>query len=147
VEEVAPMRIASVRVKSANPEKDAWDKLKAWAEPRGLLRDSDRNPVFGYTAEPPKPGEREYAYEFWIAVDSDVEIRGDVTDRLFLGGMFAVAACTAPTPKLWKELWDSVESGGAYAWRRTHELERVLNPAAPVEDWTFELYLPIQPRR
>ena len=141
------MRIASVRVKSANPEKDAWDKLKSWAEPRGLLRDGDRNPVFGYTVELPKPDEREYAYEFWIAVDSELKIDGEITEQLFPGGLFAVAPSTAPTPKLWKNLWDSVQSGGPYEWRRTHELERVLNPAAPVEDWTFELYLPVQPRR
>ncbi len=39
IERLMPLRVASVRVISEAPERDAWEKLRAWAEPRGLLED------------------------------------------------------------------------------------------------------------
>ena len=34
-----PMRVASVRAISETPERDAWEKVRAWAEPKGMLKD------------------------------------------------------------------------------------------------------------
>jgi hypothetical protein len=30
-------------------ERDAWEKLRAWAEPKGLHEDLENHPVFGFT--------------------------------------------------------------------------------------------------
>ncbi|MHA2314338.1 MAG: ArsR family transcriptional regulator, partial [Candidatus Hermodarchaeia archaeon] len=66
VVELEPMRVASVRALSATPENDAWEKMRAWAEPQGLLDDIDNHPVFGFNNPNPTPGQKEYGYEFWI---------------------------------------------------------------------------------
>src|SRR5574341_504661 len=50
---LAPMRIASIRALSETPERDAWEKLRAWANPKGLLDDSDKHPVFGFNNPSP----------------------------------------------------------------------------------------------
>lgn len=140
------MRIASARVTSANPEIDAWRKLRTWAESRDLLRDLDRHPVFGYTRRPPRRGKREYTYEFWIQIDPETEVGGDVQEQTFAGGLYAVITHHGPPdPEIWKSLWDWTEAS-PYRWRKTHELERPRNPLEPGQEPVFDLYLPIETR-
>jgi DNA gyrase inhibitor GyrI len=100
------MRIASVRVTSANPELDAWRKLKEWAESKGLLSDPYSHPVFGYTCQPPHKDDAEYGYEFWISIDSETEVAGNITEQTFAGGLYAVITHQGPpSPEVWKSLW------------------------------------------
>ncbi len=138
------MRVACVRVISANPETDAWTQLKTWAESRGLLSDPESHPVFGYTCQPPRKNENEYGYEFWIAIDAETEVEGGVSEQAFAGGLYAVMSQQGPpSPEVWKSLWDWVQTS-PYRWRKTHELERPKNPLLPEQEWTFDLYLPIE---
>lgn len=144
IEEVKPTRFASVRVISANPETDAWRKIKTWAQSKGLLRDNESHAVFGYTFQPPRKGQDEYGYEFWMFVGPEVEIEGEVTQQEFGGGFYAVVRHDGPpSPDVWKGLWDWVQAS-PYKWRKTHELERPRNPLAPEQDWVFDLYLPVE---
>jgi DNA gyrase inhibitor GyrI len=146
IEELKPMRVASVRVISANPEIDAWRTLKTWAESNHLLSDPDRYPVFGYTFQPPKKNETEYGYEFWIAIGPEIKVESDVKEQAFAGGLYAVTTHHGPpSPEVWKSLWDWVQTS-RYRWRKTHELERPRNPSAPVDALVFDLYLPIETR-
>jgi DNA gyrase inhibitor GyrI len=146
IEELKPMRVASVRVMSANPEIDAWRKLKAWAESKDLLSDFDSRPVFGYTSQPPKKDEKEYGYEFWIGIGPETEVGGDVREQAFACGLYAVTTHHGPpSPEVWKSLWDWVQAS-PYRWRKTHELERPRNPLAPEPELIFDLYLPIEVR-
>ncbi len=141
------MRIASVRVTSANPEIDAWRILKTWAESKDLLSDPDRYPVFGYTYQPPKKDDKEYGYEFWIRIDPETTIEGDVREGAFAGGLYAVTTHHGPpSPEIWTSLWDWVQES-PYQWRKTHELERPRNPLAPEPELIFDLYLPIETRK
>ena len=140
------MRVASVGVTSATPEIDAWRTLKTWAESKGLLRDLDSHPVFGYTSQRPKQNDKEYGYEFWIRIDPETEMGGDMKERAFGGGLYAVTTHQGPpSPEAWKRLWDWVQSS-PYQWRKTHELERPRNPLAPEQELVFDLYLPIEAR-
>jgi DNA gyrase inhibitor GyrI len=144
IEELKPMRVASVRVKSASPEIDAWKKMKKWAGAKGLLDDLARHPVFGYTNQPPVKNKSEYGYEFWIKINPETEVSGGVRELAFDGGLYAVAAHDGPPgPEAWKTLWDWVQAS-PYQWRKTHELERLRNPLAPEHEWVFDLYLPIE---
>ncbi|NIM49048.1 MAG: hypothetical protein GTO22_07285 [Gemmatimonadales bacterium] len=147
--DLPPMRVATTRALGNSPEDEAWEKLRAWAEPRGLLDDLQRHPVYGYNNPPPVPGRPDYGYEFWIKVDPDAEPEGDVELKDFGGGRYAVTSCRlhgdpeGSVPEVWQKLLGWVESSG-HTWRHTHELEGLLNPEAPHEQILLDLYLPIE---
>ncbi len=145
-----PMRVASVQAVSRSPERDAWTKLKAWAEPQGLLADVERHPVFGFNNPPPVMEGEEYGYELWIRVGPEVDGEGEVEVKDFPGGRYAVTTCKlhgdprGPLPEVWKELWHWVRESGEFEWRHTHELEKVHDPTAAEADLVLDLYLPIE---
>ena len=146
IERLNPMRVAWVRVAGRNPEQQAWTKLCAWAEPRGLLAQIDKHPVFGFNNPPAAPGASEYGYEMWIAADAEPAEGVAVKD--FPGGLYAATCCPLVgglgVPETWKALLRWVHRS-QYSWRRTtHELERILNPMAPEHALMLDLYLPIE---
>ncbi len=143
IEQLEPMRVASVRSVGEHPESEAWEKLRAWAEPRGLLRDPQAHPVFGFNNPNPTPERKDYGYEFWIRVGPEVASEGAVEVKEVAGGRFAATTHRGyPSPQVWKQLWDWVQSSG-YRWRKAHELERVHEPLASEAEVVFDLYLPI----
>ena len=142
IERLAPMRVAVFRAVSDSPEHDAWEKLCAWAEPKGLLGEPERRLVFGFNNPSPSPGRKEYGYEFWLAPLADPETCVDVKD--FPGGWYAVTTCRLPDAgETWKALWEWVQAS-EYCWRHTHELERLVNPLAPPDDLVLDLCLPVE---
>lgn len=147
IERLEPMRVASIRVVSDTPERDAWRKMREWAEPLGLLEDTKKNPVFGFNNPSPSPGRREYGYEFWIRIGPDIEPEGEIKVKNFPGGLYAVTKCALlGDPNIletWKLLWEWVLTS-KYNLRKTHELERPQNPLYPEEDLILDLYLPIE---
>lgn len=144
IEDLPPMRVAYVRVVSEHPEAEAWEKLRTWAEPRGLVKNRGQHPVFGFNNPGPSPSNAEYGYEFWICVAAETTAEEPVQIKDVPGGKYAVVTIHGfPTPEIWKQLWDWVQSSG-YRWRKTHELERIHDPAAPESQMAFDLYLPIE---
>ena len=121
----------------------------AWAGPKGLLDKSEEHPIFGFNNPPPSPDRKEYGYEFWIRVDPGTESEGEVGVKDFPGGLYAVTSCKLKgDPKgnvfeVWQQLLAWVQSSN-YKWRRTHELERSLDPGASEDDLVLDLYLPIE---
>ena len=146
---LAPMTVAATRAVSASPERDAWEKLRAWAEPRGLLDDIKRYPVYGFNNPNPSSDRPDYGYECWIRVDADAEATGDIEIKEFSGGKYAVTRCrlfgdpSGSVMEVWQKLLDWVRSS-EYEWRRTHELEKPLDPMVSEEEVVLELYLPIE---
>jgi DNA gyrase inhibitor GyrI len=151
VERLPAMRVAAVRSMGNAPEQDAWARLKAWAAPRGLLREPDRHPVFGFNHPGPDPEQSVHGYELWIQVDDVARPDSEVELKAFPGGLYATATCrrfhdpAGSVSTVWRTLWEQVQSG-PYRWRPTHELERPHNPLAVTADQMLELYLPIEPR-
>lgn len=150
IERLPPMHVAAVRAVSATPEKDAWQKLRAWAEPRGLLRQPRLHPVFGFNNPAPAADDTAYGYEFWIRVDPHAHATGDVELKVFSGGLYAVTTCrlmrdpAGAIGEVWQRLWDQVQAG-PYRWRRMHELEHPHDPLATDTAMVLDLYLPIEP--
>lgn len=146
---LTPLRVASVRVFSETPERDAWEKLRAWAEPKGVLDDSDQHPIFGFNNLSPSEDSKEYGYEFWISVGPETQAEGDIVIKDFAGGFYAVTTCKligdpeGTIQEVWKKLWQWVQSS-QYQWRKTHELEKVHDLSAPERDLVVDLYLPIE---
>ncbi len=142
-----PMTVASSRAFGETPEPRAWEQLRAWAEPKGLLADLARHPVFGFNNPSPSPESKEYGYEFWISVDPGEKSTGNIEIKKFAGGWYAATECRLrgepDVTETWRLLWEWVQSG-EYRWRETHELERAKNPTAPEDEMELELLLPIE---
>jgi len=73
IEELEPMRVASVRAVSESPEHDAWEKLESWADAKGYLGNVEEHPIFGFNNPNPSPDRKDYGYEFWLRVPPDTE--------------------------------------------------------------------------
>ncbi len=146
---LAPMRVASVRALSETPERDAWERLRAWAEPKGLLQDSAQHPVFGFNNPNPSDDRKQYGYEFLIGVGPETQTEGDIVIKDFPGGLYAVTTCKligdpeGTIQEVWMKLWHWVQAS-PYQWRNTHELEKVHDLSAPEQDLMIDLCLPIE---
>lgn len=150
-----PMTVASVQAISKSPEDDAWKKMVAFAEPRGLLKDLKKNPIYGFNNPNPEEGKEEYGYEFWIRINPDMELERSVTKKEFSGGLYAVTRCN-----LTQEAASAYmhEHGVSESWARLNEwfkssgykkgnhqwLEKSINPNKPDEDLLLDLYFPLE---
>lgn len=153
--ELEPMRVASAQAVSETPENDAWEKMRAWAEPKGLLEDLENHPVFGFNNPDPSPGQKEYGYEFWIRVGSDIKPEGEITIKDFEGGLYAVTTCNLREEieseffkkegflESWKNIVDWVKSS-EYEFGSHQCLEKAHDPTASVEGLILDLYCPIK---
>ncbi len=150
-----PMRVASVRAISDSPEHDAWEEMRRWAEPRGLLENIEEHPVFGFNNPDPSPDQKEYGYEFWIKVGREMEPEGKIEVKEFEGGLYAVTQCNLKEEleseffrkegylESWKKLHDWVESS-EYKFGKHRWLEKAHDPGAPEGELVLDLYAPIE---
>jgi DNA gyrase inhibitor GyrI len=150
-----PMRVVSFRGISETPERDAWEKMRAWSEPRGLLDDLEKHPVFGFNNPDPSPDRKEYGYEFWMRVDPDFEPGGEVEVSDFQGGLYAVTTSRLKEElsseffqkegylESWKKLLDWVNTR-KYKLGGHQSLEKPHDPGASEEDLVLDLYCPIE---
>ena len=144
-----PMRVACAHVVGEDPEHDAWARLHDWANPKGLLDDLVKHPVFGFNNPNPTEEQKEYGYELWIRVDPDVESEGEITVKDVPGGLFAVTTCklmndpNGNMPEVWMKLYEWVKAS-EYSWAKTQELEKPHDVSSSDEDLMLDLYLPIE---
>ncbi len=152
---LSPIRVASVHAYGESPERDAWEKMEAWAGPLGLLDDTEKHPVFGFNNPNPSPGSNKYGYEFWMAVDPEIEAGPGVEMKQFEGGTYAVASCnlleeinseffkTEGFLESWQKLIDWAEEKNLK--QGDHQaLEKPHDPRAPESELILDLYLPIE---
>jgi DNA gyrase inhibitor GyrI len=138
-----PMMVASAYGFGAGPEGEAWSKILAFAEPRGYLEGPHR--FFGFNNPSPSPGSPNYGYEQWITVGPEVEPAGDIRIEHFGGGLYAVARFrdVSRIGEVWQRLalWreESPYRKGTHQWLE----ELLVDPGLPVEEYEFDLYLPI----
>lgn len=144
-----PIRVASFHGFGQEPEHAAWQKLLAWAEPKGYLADEETHRIFGFNNPNPSPGSPNYGYEFWITVGPEVESNGDATVKEFPGGLYAVTRCEVNNqpgetiPATWQKLVAWRESSpykmGNHQWLEKHiSLGDVLKG-----EFDLDLYMPV----
>lgn len=143
-----PLHVASFLGFSASPENDAFAKLFAWAQPRGLLDDRQAHRLFGFNNPCPAAGSPNYGYEVWIVVDPDTAPDGEARMLDFPGGLYAVTRCVVPEGDFavigntWQQLnvWreDSPYKAGCHQW-----LEESLPLDLPGVAFVLDLYLPL----
>ena len=139
-----PLRVASFHGFGPSPEGIAWDKLAAWAAPRGLLEEPERHRIFGFNNPSPTAGSPNYGYEFWIELQAGDSVDGETTVKEFAGGLYAVTRCQGVetiTPtwqalSLWLE--QSAHRFGPQQW-----LERHISGGDDPEQLVLDLYLPL----
>ncbi len=150
-----PMRVASVQAISKTPEHDAWEKMRAWAEPKGLLEDIEKHPVYGFNNPNPSPGKGEYGYEFWIRVGPETKPDGETEIKEFEGGLYAVTTCNLKEEikseffqkenylESWKKIVDWVKSS-KYKFGKHQCLEKAHDPGASEEELILDIYCSIE---
>jgi AraC family transcriptional regulator len=143
-----PMRVASFWGFGKSPETQAWEKLFAWAKPRGLCDDYSKHRLFGFDNPQPSAGSPNYGYEAWIVVDPDTEPDGEAKIVDFEGGLYAVMRCEVPKGQFdvigvtWKKL---------VTWREDSQykcsnhlcLEESIPTDLPDVEFVLDLFLPI----
>jgi DNA gyrase inhibitor GyrI len=158
IETLEPMTVAAVVARGSSPEVEAWDRLTAYAEPRGLLDDPVAHPWLGFNNPSPTRAGDEYGYELWIRVDTGhdpgtgPDREAGVALKEVPGGTYAVARCRlvgdphGTVQEVWRLLADQAASAG-HRVRSVHELERVVDPTVKMEDLELDLMLPIEDPR
>jgi DNA gyrase inhibitor GyrI len=143
--EMEPMRVASAHGFGTSPEEQAWSKILAFAEEKGL--DIKEARFFGFNNPNPSPGSPNYGYEQWMTVSHDVEAEGEITIKEIPARRYAVTRCEGLNviTKVWQQLvvWfeDSPYKKPPH-WCECLE-ELLTLPGIPYEDYVFDLYLPI----
>jgi len=144
-----PMRVASFHGFGESPEDEAWNKLVAWAKPKGLLHDPQHHRIYGFNNPNPSPGSPNYGYEFWMVVGPEVQAEGDMEVKDFAGGLYAVTFCDVQgkpydtIPATWQKLvqWHekSKYKRASHQWLEEHlHIE-----SASKDAFNLNLYMPI----
>ena len=142
------LRVAYLNAFSASPERDAWTRLMAWAEGRGLLKGDFR--LFGYNNPSPQIGKIEYGYDVLITVGPEIEADDTVHVRVLPGATYAVLSVEGldRIEPGWKRLVAWGETSDTY--RRNPEvqwLEEHLSPMdTPMENFRLDLFMPVAER-
>ena len=93
----------------------------------------------------PAPGSLNYGYEQWMTVGAEDAGDAGVTIKEFPGGLYAVSRCEGlqTITETWHRLATWCE-GSPYVMGQHQWLEECFTPdAVRVEDYVFDLYLPI----
>ena len=145
--QLEPLRAARFHGYGESPEDLAWEKLAAWAEPKGLLDFTEAHRIFGFNNPNPAPGSPNYGYEYWLTVTPEETAGEDVEIIEFPGGLYAVARCEVHAP------WDDIPAAWQQlvAWRENspykaahHQwLEQHIRVGQPGANFDLDLYLPI----
>lgn len=129
IENIEPIRVAFVRHIGPYDECDpAWQKLCAWAGPRGLLGPDAK--VIGVSYDDPEvtPPEK-IRYDACIAVGDTVEPEGEIGIKEIAGGDYAITTHKGPFEKL-------IETYSQLSGEWAPQSGRVVKPTA-----CFEIYL------
>jgi DNA gyrase inhibitor GyrI len=142
---LGPMRVASAYGFGSSPEMAAFEKMHQFAEANELLVDGQLPATFGFNNPNPSTGSPNYGYELWLPIEEEIEPSGEIRIIEFDGGLYAVAPCQGlqNIGEDWLALakW---REGTEYVAGKHQWLEHLLSPPdAPIDQLSFELYLPI----
>ena len=139
-----PMRMVSVYGFGTEPEGIAWDKIKAFAKNNELNLADDSVTTFGFNNPNPSKGSPNYGYEIWLPFAGVVERDSDLRIVEFSGGLYAVTTFKGleNIGEVWGKLVKWAE-GSKYKRAHHQWLEELTTFEAPLEEYVFNLYLPI----
>ena len=142
-----PLRVVSALGFGEGPEIEAWGKIINWAEAQDIMGEFSEHRFFGFNNPNPSPGSPNYGYEQWMTVGPDIEAEGEITMKEIPARQYAVAHCEGLSTigEVWRQLvlWfeDSPYKKPPH-WCECLE-ELLTPPGVPVEEYVFDLYLPV----
>ena len=137
------LHVAATLGFGAEPEAQAWQLLWEWVKEQELEATVTERRFFGFNNPDPHPGSPNYGYEQWMTVEAAATGTKNVTITEIPAGRYAVLRCPGiPNPVIWRRLVQWCEEHGDVIARRNC-LEELLTPTALIEQWEFDLYLPL----
>ncbi|MDF1595282.1 MAG: GyrI-like domain-containing protein [Acidimicrobiia bacterium] len=147
IRDLDAMTVASALGFGTEPEYEAWELIRGFAERHGLDLTSGEHRFFGFNNPNPSPGSPNYGYEQWMTIDPDIEVEEPLTRKQIPGGQYAVTRLKGieNITETWREFVAWFEESGRHPGRGWDQcLEELLTPiTSPPEQWEFELYLPV----
>ncbi len=140
------LRAVAFRAEGAEPEALAFQRLAAWAEPRGLLADETLFLLLGRNDPPPQAGRQGYGYVYNLTIDDGMEVGAGVElTELPPSTYVVVRARLSDMANRWEALYRWAEASGyAVAGHGLEEHLSVPGKVAP-EEMLFDLWLPVVP--
>jgi len=149
IDNIEPMRVASVRHVGPYEEcEPAWQKLCAWAGPRGLFGPGTKMIGISYDDPEVTPPEK-IRYDACITVDDAIESEGEVIIRMIPGGDYAVTTHKGPYTKLietYSKLYGewAPQSGRVVKAAACFEIYMNDPEKTPPEELLTDIYIPLE---
>ena len=148
IEIVEPMRVAFIRHTGPYMEcKTAWDKLCAWAGPKGIFNANPK--VIGICHDDPQvtPPEK-IRYDACLTVNEETEAEGEVGIQVIGGGKYAVCLHKGPYEGLeatYAEIMGKwLPQSGQELGENPSFVLYLNSPDAPPEELLTDLYIPLK---
>lgn len=149
IETREPMKVAFVRHVGPYTEcKPAWDKLMAWAGPKGLM--GPDTPCLGICYDDPEitPADK-IRYEACLAISEEIEGEGEVGVQELAGGDYAVTTHRGPYTELhktWTSLYGQWLPQSGYECREAPAFEVYLDypETTPEEELRTDICVPVR---
>lgn len=139
---IKPIRVAVFHAEGKSPEPEAYNKMKVWAELKGLIKEPWINLVFGNNNPMPTPGKEEYGYDCKIAIPPDMELSEGVSEGEIPGGLYIVVRTNlANITQMWMWLYNWAETEGFHV--KGHGVEEHLTGMGHPDTMLLDLWLPI----
>jgi DNA gyrase inhibitor GyrI len=139
-----PFRVVAFRAEGAEPETPAFERLRAWAEPRGLLADQSSFLLLGRNDPPPAPDRPYYGYVYMLTLPEGVDTgQGAELIDLPRATYAVVRARLSDMGGRWEALYSWAESSGYTVTGHGFEEHLNLPDTVAPEDMLFDLWLPV----
>lgn len=143
--QLEPMRVASAHGFGESPEVEAFEKMLAFMELKGLAFEEVR--WFGFNNPNPSLGSPNYGYDVWITLGPGVAGEGEVAIKEIPARLYAVTRCEGlnTITQDWHQLATWFEDSPYKKPPHFHQCleELLVPPDLPYEEYIFDLYLPI----
>lgn len=147
IRDLDEMTVVSALGFGKEPELEAWDSIARFADEMGINVTDGSHRFFGFNNPHPSPGSPEYGYEQWITIDPSIEVKEPLVKKVIPAGRYAVTRFRGlqHITDSWRNLFGWFEESRLGPGPATDEsLEELRSPISlPVEEWEFDLYLPV----
>ncbi len=145
-----PMSVASFYAYSEYPEIEAYAKVVTWAKAHALWKMPPETRIYGFDNPTSSEGSPNRGYEFWVAVDPQVQADEQVKIKQFNGGLYGVLRCDVTSadpydiiPATWQKLVKWRETSryqqGNHQWLEEH----LTRNETGGQNFILDLYIPI----